>query len=67
MILAGWGESTTRTEIQAVQRHARCPAPVPVADDCDGIDAYAAENQQFNDEIVQLRAEKAANKVDCAR
>ena len=33
-------------------------APVPVADDCDGIlDCYAAENQQFSDEIVQLRAE----------
>ena len=32
-------------------------APVPVGDDCDDIlDCYAAESQQFSDEIVSLRA-----------
>jgi hypothetical protein len=33
-------------------------APVPTAADCTSVcDAYAAENQQFSDELARLRAE----------
>lgn len=56
MIFAGWGESDNPTF--DLWQAMLAAAPVPVADDCDGIlDCYAAENQQFSDEIAQLRAE----------
>jgi len=33
-------------------------APVPAADDCESVcDAYAAENQQFSEQLARLRAE----------
>ena len=36
-------------------------APVPTAADCTSVcDAYAAENQQFSDELTRLRAEVEA-------
>jgi len=42
-------------------------APVPVADDCTSVcDAYAAENQQFSDELARLRAENERLKADAA-
>ncbi len=40
-------------------------APVPAADDCESVcDAYAAENQQFSDELARLRAENERLKAD---
>ncbi len=43
-------------------------APVPAADDCESVcDAYAAENQQFSDELARLRAENERLKADAAR
>ena len=65
MILAGWGESDNPTlDLWQAMLDA---APVPVADDCDGIlDCYAAENQQFSDELARLRAENERLKADAA-
>ena len=46
-------------------------APVPTAADCTSVcDAYAAENQQFSDELARLRAENEATRsalVDAAQ
>ena len=42
-------------------------APVPTAADCTSVcDAYAAENQQFSDELARLRAENERLKADAA-
>lgn len=42
-------------------------APVPTAADCTSVcDAYAAENQQFSDELTRLRAENERLKADAA-
>ena len=43
-------------------------APVPAADDCESVcDAYAAENQQFSEQLARLRAENERLKADAAR
>ena len=43
-------------------------APVPAADDCESVcDAYAAENQQFGEQLARLRAENERLKADAAR
>ena len=43
-------------------------APVPTAADCTSVcDAYAAENQQFSDELTRLRAEVEALRADAER
>ena len=43
-------------------------APVPAADDCESVcDAYAAENQQFSEQLARLRAENERLKADAAK
>ena len=58
------GELTARMVYRAMLD----AAPVPTAADCTSVcDAYAAENQQFSDELTRLRAEVEALRADAER